>query len=88
MSKLQEIATAAPAAVKALEARADKLAGRLSALAKRGDDVFSKWDAHLDEQDTAITAAENAINQLSNAPLPGSEQPFRAPGAGNGAEHE
>ena len=87
MSKLQHVASRAPEIVAALEARAEKLDQRLTNLDQKGQATFNKWDDHIDQQDEAITAAENAINQLSNSPLPGSpaEQPFPQPGAGNGA---
>ena len=87
MSKLQHVASRAPEIVAALEAQAEKLDQRLTSLDKKGQATFGKWNAHLDEADKAVSDAENAINQLSNAPLPDSplEQPFPQPGSGNGA---
>lgn len=88
MSKLENIASKAPQILAGLEARADKLDQRLTRLDERGHGTFDKWESHLDKQDQAVTAAENAINQLSNSPLEDSpsEPPFRPPGAGDGAK--
>lgn len=75
MGKLQQIAARAPAVVKSLEDRADKLGQRLDGLEKRGNDTFDRWDGHLTEQEQAVGQAEDAINQLSNGapgPLPAS----------------
>lgn len=76
MGKLQQIAQRAPAVVRGLEDRADKLGQRLDALESKGNSTFDRWATHLSEQESAISEAENAINQLSNGapagPLPGS----------------
>ena len=70
MSKLQNIADRAPRIVAALEARAEKLDSRLTALEKNGNGAFDKWDGHLAEQESAIAVAEDAINKLSNGGPP------------------
>ncbi len=101
MSKLQTIATRAPQIVADLEAQAEKLDSRLTALEQKGNGAFGKWNDHLTEQESAISVAEDAINRLSNGapPLddsgPASREglpaatiagaPFREPGAGGGA---
>jgi len=87
MSKLENIASRAPQIIAGLEARADELDQRLTKLDKTGQHTFNKWNDHLGNQEKAIAAAEDAINRLSNSPLPDSapEQPFPQPGAGNGA---
>ena len=97
MSKLQNIADRAPKIVAALEARADKLDSRLTALETKGNGAFDKWDGHLAEQESAVALAEDAVNRLTNGgpPLedsgPASREglitgaPFREPGAGGGA---
>ena len=96
MSKLQNIADRAPKIVAALEARADKLDSRLTALETRGNGAFDKWDGHLAEQESAVALAEDAVNRLTNGgpPLEDSAPvspaitgaPFREPGAGGGAQ--
>lgn len=73
MGKLQQIAARAPQVVRALEDRADKLGQRLDALEAKGNSTFDRWASHLSEQESAVSEAENAINQLSNGapgPLP------------------
>lgn len=94
MSKLENIAARAPRIVADLEAQADKLDARLTALETKGNGAFGKWNEHLAAQESAISVAEAAINQLSNGgpPLEGSPPvspgaptagaPFREPGAG------
>ena len=97
VSKLETIALRAPKIVADLEARAEKLDSRLTALESKGHGAFDKWDGHLSSQEKAVSIAEDAINRLSNgAPplddlahdLPGEPSagvPFRQPGAGGGA---
>ena len=101
MSKLQSVAARAPKIVADLEARAEKLDTRLTALESKGHGTFDKWDGHLSEQESAVAVAEDAINRLSNggpplddsAPslpeglkvLQAAGAPFREPGAGGGA---
>ena len=92
MSKLQNIATRAPQIVADLEAQAEVLDSRLTALEAKGRGAFGKWNSHLAEQESAIAVAEDAINKLSNGgpPLEDSApaspgHPFREPGAGGGA---
>lgn len=87
MSKLQTIATRAPQIVADLEAQAEKLDSRLTALESKGNGAFGKWNDHLTAQESAIAVAEDAINRLSNGapPLDDSSPPFRPPGAGGGA---
>ena len=92
MSKLENIALRAPRIVADLEARAEKLDSRLTALESKGHGAFDKWDGHLSSQEKAVSIAEDAINRLSNGapPLddsgPGSPgTPFREPGAGGSA---
>ena len=88
MSKLENVASRAPQILADLEARAEQLDKRLSGLDEKGRSTFARWDSHLDKQDQAVAAAEDAINRLSNSPLPDSppEPPFPQPGAGDGAE--
>lgn len=89
MSKLQSVAARAPKIVADLEARAEKLDSRLTAIESKGQTTFDKWDGHLNQAEEAVAAAENAINQLSNGgpPLDDSSPPlpFRQPGAGGSA---
>jgi hypothetical protein len=90
MSKLENIAARAPKIVADLEAQADKLDARLTALESKGNGAFGKWNDHLAAQESAIAVAEDAINKLSNGgpPLEDSQPaspPFRQPGAGGGA---
>lgn len=84
MSKLENIALRAPKIVADLEARAEKLDSRLTALETKGHGAFDKWDGHLSSQEKAVATAEDAINRLSNngPPLDDSSPPFRQPGAG------
>jgi hypothetical protein len=90
MGKLQTIAARAPKIIADLEARAGKLDDRLTALEAKGHGTFDRWEGHLSEQESAVAAAEDAVNQLSNGgpPLDDSSPPsvpFRQPGAGGGA---
>ena len=84
MSKLQSVAARAPKIVADLEARAEKLDARLTALEAKGNGAFDKWDGHLSEQESAVAVAEDAINRLSNGGPP-LDDSFRQPGAGGGA---
>jgi hypothetical protein len=87
MSKLETIALRAPKIVADLEARAEQLDSRLTALESKGNGAFDKWDGHLASQEKAVAIAEDAINRLSNGapPLEDSSPPFQQPGAGGGA---
>jgi len=85
VSKLENIALRAPKIVADLEARADKLDSRLTALESKGNGTFDKWEGHVDSQEKAVSIAEDAINRLSNSGPPDTKEPFRQPGAGGGA---
>lgn len=74
MGKLDEFADNVPDTLKQLEDKFGGLQERANELLKRGDEVASKWGAHMDGRDKALTAAENAINRISNLPLPASPQ--------------
>jgi hypothetical protein len=92
VSKLENIALRAPKIVADLEARAEQLDSRLTALESKGNGAFDKWDGHLASQEKAVAVAEDAINRLSNGAPPLDDlahdspgAPFHEPGAGGGA---
>jgi hypothetical protein len=45
------------------------LNARKQKLKERGTEIAGKWAAHFDAQDASLTAAEAALNRISNVPI-------------------
>jgi hypothetical protein len=64
--KLNNLASLAGDAMKAIDGKAAALAERIAKLNERSDEVFGKWHKSLDGTEKSISAAEDALNRLSN----------------------
>jgi hypothetical protein len=70
MTKLDEFASNIAGGLSDLEDGFGKLSDRVNALKKRGASIGDRWNAWLLTQEQSVAAAENAINKISNAPVP------------------
>ena len=71
MGQLDQFADEVGDIMAALEKDAESMNKRKRALIDKSADVFGRWRAHFDQQETSLKAAEAAINKLSNVPLAG-----------------
>jgi len=97
MGTIDQFAEDVPDVLAALEQQFGDLRTQALVLKVEGAVVADKWKQHFDAQAASIRAAADAINRVSNVPLPPSSKPspdkppdnsFPAPGAGNGAVRE
>lgn len=68
--KFKTLATRMRQVPQDLESRADKLSARLDTLQQRGDKAFEGHERFLDGVESGVSAAEDALNQLTNGAPP------------------
>lgn len=68
--KMATLAARSQAVPKALETRADALLSRLDALEATSGPVFTGLEGVMGDAERGVAAAESAMRQLSNGPLP------------------
>lgn len=69
MGQLDQFAEDVNETVADLEKQFELLNARKQKVKDRGAEISLRWSQHFDAQEVALTAAEAALNRISNVPL-------------------